>query len=342
MRPVMRGGLPDFRNLGVLLRVLLLVNVLALVTLLIAAETGDGFDAVLVMAAWLELPLMLVILLLYLLAPWLRRLSAASALAGAAAVVATAWAAAGLTYPLLGSDQVPLWRWLGWAAGAAFVCLCYFDYRALLYSPALSEARLQALTARIRPHFLFNALNGVLGVIRSDPARAEQALEELAELFRALMRDNRELVALKDELALCERYVDLEQLRLGERMLVRWKVDDGCRAALVPPLLLQPLVENAIYHGVEPAASQGEVVIRVARVSGELRMAVDNSICEGTRTTPGNHMALDNIRERLMLFFDLEARLEVRENHGRHRVLIRMPFRRAPLRTTGREGGSAT
>ena len=185
-----------------------------------------------------------------------------------------------------------------------------------------------ALTSRIRPHFLFNSLNGVLGVIRSDPRRAERALEELADLFRAQMQENRELVPIADELALCERYLDLEQLRLGERLQVRWLLDTCPRNALVPPLLLQPLLENAVYHGVEPASGPAEIVVHIERRAAEVLIKVDNPVADVERHHAGNRMALDNIRERLMLFFDLEAHLETERRNGRYRVSIRFPYRR--------------
>jgi CheY-like chemotaxis protein len=143
------------------------------------------------------------------------------------------------------------------AAFAAATLLYYFHLRAKAFSPAVTEARLQALTARIRPHFLFNSLNAVLSLIRSEPRRAETALEELAELFRALMRDHRDLMPLADEIALCRQYLDLEKLRLGDRLNVEWEIVDVPDDIKVPPLMLQPLLENAVYHGIEPAAKAG-------------------------------------------------------------------------------------
>ena len=324
---LLRGGLPDFRNLGVLLRVLLLANLLAAATVLLRVDDPAAWPlALMVMAGQLELPLFVVVLLLFLGQPRLARLSGRAA---AAVVLAVVLAVIGVSYPLLReSEPAALWRWLAWGAGATAMCLAYFDYRSRRYSPALTEARLMALTARIRPHFLFNCLNGVLGVIRSDPRRAEQALEELADLFRALMRDNRDLVPLGAELDLCERYVDLERLRLGERLAVHWEVEHCPRDALVPPLLLQPLLENAVYHGVEPASGAGEIVVSISRRGGEVRIKVDNPIDDVERHIAGNRMALDNIRERLVLFFDLEASLDIDASGGRYRVLIRLPYRR--------------
>ena len=177
----------------------------------------------------------------------------------------------------------------------------------------------------------------MLGVIRSDPRRAERALEELADLFRVLMRENRELVPLGDEMALCERYIDLERLRLGERLLVRWELPvsgtlehAALMRAQVPALVLQPLLENAVYHGIEPSAESGELRVRIERRGDELRLEVDNPVSEIARHPEGNRMALENIRERLMLFFDLEAGLDKACVNGRYRVRIRLPYRVSP------------
>ncbi len=324
---VMRPGLPDFRNLGVLLRILLLVNLMGLVTVLIAEPDLSRLPAAIIeMAGRLELPLFMAVLVLYLMQPLLcdrPRLAGVAGL-GAAVVVVTVIVGWWLGH----GEAVQIVREVAWAVGAGALTLAYFDWRARRFSPALAEARLLALTARIRPHFLFNALNGVLGVIRSDPRRAERALEELADLFRALIRDNRELVPLADELALCERYVDIEGLRLGERLVVEWATADAPRDALVPPLMLQPLLENAVYHGVEPAAEVAPVKVGVSATGGQLRIEVENRLVDAHRHHAGNHMALDNIRERLMLFYDLEARLEVSSEGGRYRVVITLPVKR--------------
>ncbi|NMG72239.1 sensor histidine kinase [Parazoarcus communis] len=321
--------LPDFRNLGVMLRAMLLVNLLAVLTVLVRVDVpADLMSELLLMAGRVELPLFLAMLTLYGVAPALSKM--ASRLA-ALVVAGVALASVALTWPILqGSENGSLVRWMSWALGAALVSLMYFDYRSRLFSPALTEARLQALTARIRPHFLFNTLNAVLGVIRSDPRRAERGLEELAELFRALMRENRNLVPLGEELALCERYLGLEQLRLAERLEVQWQLEGDVAALkriLVPPLLLQPLLENAVYHGVEPLAGTGVVRVRIQRQGRDLLLEVENPAAPGGSHHHGNNMALENIRERLMLFYDLEARLEIDGGADRYRVRIHLPVR---------------
>lgn len=329
MRP---ARAPDWRNLGVMLRTVLLVNALAALALLARNRSWDTMplDAA-EMAARVEPALILSLLLLYLTAPLFVRLSARSG-----------WAMTGLV--ALGSvfattalggwdvDAAPSWpvREAAWALLAAAAAMTYFTVQERALGPAIAQARLMALSARIRPHFLFNSLNAVLGIMREDPRRAERALEELSDLFRVLMRENRDLVTLGDELALCRQYIALETLRLGERLSVRW-LTEGCPAdARVPPLMLQPLLENAVYHGVEPLAGNGEVRVSVQRAGGDVVVEIDNPAPPRDGTTghgSGNRMALDNIRERLMLFFDLEAQLEAGEQDGLYRVRIRFPYR---------------
>lgn len=329
MRP---ARAPDWRNLGVMLRTVLLVNALAALALLARNRSWDALplDAA-EMAARVEPALLLTLLLLYLAAPLFARLRARSgwALTGLVAlgsVLATA-SLGGWDF-----DSVPSWpvREAMWALLAAAAAMTYFTVQERALGPAIAQARLMALSARIRPHFLFNSLNAVLGIMREDPRRAERALEELSDLFRVLMRENRDLVTLGDELALCRQYIALETLRLGERLSVRWQTD-GCPAdARVPPLMLQPLLENAVYHGVEPLAGNGEVRVSVQRAGGDVVVEIDNPAPSREGATghgSGNRMALDNIRERLMLFFDLEAQLEAGEQDGLYRVRIRFPYR---------------
>jgi len=189
------------------------------------------------------------------------------------------------------------------------------------------EARLQALQARIRPHFLFNSLNAVLSLIRKDPKRAEGALEDLAELFRTVMADNRQLIALRDELSLCRQYLNLEQLRLGERLRVDWRLDPAVDEALVPPMVLQPLVENAVYHGIEPGIAPGVIEVRIERRNDRLWLQLTNPYHEDYQHRQGNRMALANIRERLQLHFDVEASLNTRIADGRYEIGITMPYR---------------
>ncbi len=336
-----RLPLPDFRNFGVMLRLLLGVNLLtAFAALVNVRDVGEWLPRFVVVSAWVQPLLILNLTLLALFATFLRRLPLR--LAQMVIVLLTA------LFSVLWLD---FWRFMGMddggcarvfraallGAGAAAAMLCYFEWRWRAFSPALAEARLQALTARIRPHFLFNSLNAVLSLIRSEPRRAETALEELAELFRALMRDHRDLLPLGDEIALCRQYLDLEKLRLGERLNVEWEVVDVPVDLSVPPLMLQPLLENAVYHGIEPAGESGTLRIRFARSGDELHIDLSNPCPAGGGASGGNHMALANIRERLALHYDLEASLETREalnaaGQREYHVHIVLPCRRSTLR----------
>lgn len=309
--------LPDFRNFGVMLRILLSVNLFALVGALVqSAGILDWLQRYVDMAAWVQPLLLFNLALLAMVGALLQRLPAWAAVG---AVVALAAVSSAL--------MLDFWRFMaveegGWqrvlraallgglVAGAM---LFYFALRVRAFSPALAEARLQALTARIRPHFLFNSLNAVLSLIRAEPRRAETALEELAELFRALMRDHRDLLPLADEIALCRQYLNLEKLRLGERLNVEWDIADVPDDLKVPPLMLQPLLENAVYHGIEPSDEDGNIRIRFSRSGDELHIDLANPCPRQDGALSGNRMAMANIRERLALYYDLEARLDTKE-----------------------------
>lgn len=322
-------GMPDFRNQGIWLRILLAANgMLLLVAWARNRELARLPSEILELAALAEPALLLALTGLFPIAPWLRRQPPARAFALIVAWTAAAFGA--LDWLLAASfGASPGWRApLAGALGAALL-LTWFGLRARAQTPSLSEARLAALNARIRPHFLFNSLNAILGVIRDDPRRAENALEELAELFRVLLRDNRELVRLSEEIALARKYLAIEKLRLGERLQVRWEMDDCPPDMLAPPLLLQPLLENAVYHGIETAAEPGEIHVRIRAAGSRVTIEIDNPIPASAAQRPGNRMALTNLRERLMLFYDLEAHIESGERDGRYRVCVDLPRREA-------------
>ncbi len=323
-------ALPDFRNLGVMARILLAVNALALLAAVSRSREITDFASNLTeIAGWIEPVLLSIVIALYAVSPLLERLDYFRGLLAVLAVVLAATAALFPFQAMLGGGGD--WKGLAWnfvysVLGTGLLAW-YFHLRNRAFSPTLSEARLQALQARIRPHFLFNTLNAVLSLIRRDPKRAEAALEDLAELFRTVMADNRELIVLKDEISLCRQYLNLEQLRLGERLRVEWQLDPATEQALVPPMLLQPLVENAVYHGIEPGIAPGLIDIRITLQDTRLRLQLSNPYYVEHQHRQGNRMALENIRERLQLHFDVEARLETRVVGDRYEIEILMPFR---------------
>ena len=196
-----------------------------------------------------------------------------------------------------------------------------------------SQARVAALQARIRPHFLFNSMNTIASLTRSRPAVAERVVEDLAALFRVSLREGSEPVTLEDELTVCRRYLDIEAERLGERLGVRWDTDPTAGGALLPALTLQPLVENAVYHGVEPSVAGGEVAIAVRREGDAVRIEVTNPLPDpaGTSARAGNRMAQANVAERLAAFFGGAVEFAAGEGAAGYRVSLRIPFlERAP------------
>ena len=324
-------ALPQLRNLGTILRILLAVNAVVLLAALVSETRPRAITA-----AWLEMisivepQLLLQLLVLYVLAPWLERMRYE---AGALTVlllsmtVSLAFSTA-VAALVEGFTVASMLRGVLFSLLMAAALLFYFQLRAKALSPAITEARLQALQARIRPHFLFNSINAVLSQMRTDPRRAETALEDLADLFRVLMRDNRQLAPLANEVELCRHYLDLEKLRLGERLSVDWHVDNMPKDALVPPLVLQPLLENAVYHGIEPSSVPGVIAINIFLSRGEVHAILRNPYQPKPGRGGGNKMALANIRERLALHFDAEATLENRLTRDSYEVHIRMPYRR--------------
>ncbi len=197
-------------------------------------------------------------------------------------------------------------------AGVGYAALlwAWLDLRARIWHPANASARLAELQSRIRPHFLFNALNTALALVRVDPARAEAVLEDLAELFRVALAEVGASVSLEEEIALARHYLAIEQVRFGPRLDVQWDIDPRVHAARVPPLVLQPLVENAVRHGIEPAARGGRVQVRGFVQRGQAVVTVVNTL--GAQPgQPGHGMALYNVRERLRLLHDVAAQCDV-------------------------------
>jgi two-component system sensor histidine kinase AlgZ len=344
-QPPAAPALPDLRNLGTILRILLAVNG---ATLLIAYAREPRLPALATewatLTGFVEPQLFAELAVLWLVQPLLAKAGDRHAIAIVTLITCAIALGIDALFPamIIGSRGTPI-RHLVFALIAQFVLIGYFRLRARALSPAITEARLQALQARIRPHFLFNSLTAVLSLMRSEPRRAEVALEDLADLFRVLMRDNRELAPLADEVELCRQYLELEQLRLGDRLVIDWNVKSMPAEALVPPLVLQPLLENAVYHGIEPSPTPGVLSINIFLSRDEVHAILRNPyVATSARHHAGNRMALDNIRERLALHFDAEARLDSRVNRDVYEVHIRMPYRTAKASAAGSHSSDAS
>ncbi|MBO9644899.1 MAG: histidine kinase [Pseudacidovorax sp.] len=217
--------------------------------------------------------------------------------------------------------------WAGGLFGAA--AMAVMNLRTAAQMPAAATARLTELQQRIRPHFLFNTLNSAIALVRDDPARAEAMLEDLAELFRQALAEPGESASLAEEIDLAQRYLAIEQVRFGPRLRIAWQLDEAAAGARLPPLLLQPLVENAVRHGVEPSPEGGELRIRTERRGSRAVIEVVNTLpplrWAESPLPRGHGIALDNVRSRLRLLHDLQASLSAGLDRDCWRVRIDIP-----------------
>ncbi|UEX78074.1 sensor histidine kinase [Spiribacter halobius] len=337
-----QGFLPDFCAIRSVFAVVIMGELLVFV-LVLARTGGWSWEALSLLSLYVQWIGLVSAAVLCLLRRRLLGLGARrGALASYALVLIVAALAAAIAQWLLPPAVLPagggsafLARTFAITAIVAAVALRYLylqhQWRARMQAAA--EARIDALQARIRPHFLFNSLNTIASAIGVDPRLAERLVEDLADLFRAsLTRDERRLVPLAEELALVDGYLRMEHQRLGERLDVAWRLDGLPRGALIPPLTLQPLLENAVYYGIEPREEGGTITLTGGVSGDQLLVEVRNPAPSmPRRRSAGFGMAQANVRERLLLAFGERARLEVSTADGVYHVTVRVPYRRGPV-----------
>jgi len=332
LEPAPPASVFDVCHVGVMLRTLLFVHGTMAVGMVFVAGSFAAWLALVAAGASVALPGVLFWLLTAcLLKRPLGALPAAGRWLGAIGLGAVAGAAAAALILPLGLDllgQNPLLAPTLAGACMAAAVFHWLQLRAQALLPADTTARLAELQSRIRPHFLFNTLNTALALVRVDPPRAEGVLEDLAELFRVALGDHSDpaaSVTLAEEVELARRYLAIEQIRFGQRLKIQWELDPAADAARVPPLILQPLVENAVRHGVEPADAGGTIRVRTRVKMGRALVTIANSV-SGAPSRPGNGIALKNVRERLRLMHDMAAQFETRLEHDVYRVQIVIPL----------------
>lgn len=211
---------------------------------------------------------------------------------------------------------------------AAALILRYFLITHLWRRQILAEsrARLQALQARIRPHFLFNCMNTIASLTRSDPATAERVVEDLSDLFRASLRDAGEWGTFGEEALLARRYLDIEAVRLGARLVVDWQLEGIPAEVPFPRFILQPLLENALFHGIEPLPEGGRIAVEGRVSEHAIRVEIRNPLRAGTARSGGHGLALDNVRQRLAACYPRQAAvLETQAEPGSFRCRIEFP-----------------
>ncbi|MEH3087181.1 MAG: histidine kinase [Xylophilus ampelinus] len=331
---------------GVVLRAVALVELVAATAAMFFAASPAAW-----LAQWTQLTaVMLPATLLWLLAACgckqalARRttgaqLAAATALGALAGLCGCALLALARALPLgAGLGDAAALPWLASACTGALLALAMaavLALRARGRMPAATAARLAELQARIRPHFLFNTLNSAIALVRAEPAKAEALLEDLGDLFRHALADPGQSTTLAQEIELAQRYLAIEQVRFGDRLRVRWAIDPSAGGARLPPLLLQPLVENAVVHGVEPSAEGGRILVSTERRGALVVVKIENTLPparDGADAGPdpaaprGHGIALDNVRARLQLMHDVESRMQAGPRDGKFRVRLQWPL----------------
>ncbi|MCG8428276.1 MAG: sensor histidine kinase [Chromatiales bacterium] len=332
--------LPNFCNIRMVFAVVVTAELLAVVLTLASGSTFESFGSELslrsLMVQWISL---MGAALLCLLRTPLNRLSntLTGLIAWSLLMLVTLVVAVG-TYYLIGLHEQPgafqafLLRSLGISAVLSALVLRYLHVQHLWRQQvqAESQARFQALQSRIRPHFLFNSMNTIASLSRSNPALAEEVVYDLSDLFRATLSSAERKSTLADELALCRGYLRIETQRLGERLRIEWDLEALPEQAPLPSLILQPLLENAVYHGIEPSPEQGTIRISGRYRRGRVNLSVRNTLPDQSgnseRHRDGNHMALENTRQRLQGYFDGEANLIVGNVDGDHQVRVAFPY----------------
>lgn len=345
----------DACQVGVVLRAVLFVEVVMAVGAMFGTQNPAQWLASLALLTGGALPATLVWLITACsLKTLLQRLSMAQQYGAGVLLGALAGAYACATLALVGMAASPPWV-ASAATGAllAAMLVAALVLRARGRTPAATTARLTELQSRIRPHFLFNTLNSAIALVREEPAKAESLLEDLSDLFRHALVEQGESVTLAEEITLARRYLAIEEVRFGKRLQVQWNLDPRTDNARLPPLLLQPLVENAVKHGVEPSPRGGRLRVMtelrgsrvVVRITNTLppKEAKPGQAGSGNErpSTRGHGIALANVRARLGLLHDVQGEFTAGVQDGLYQVRITLPD--TDLKPRSRSGsGSAS
>ena len=336
--------LPDFCDVRILFSMVILAELLAFTLTLGNPATHDQagwWNQLSLVSLFIQWVVLSSALILCISRRWLNMLTnrQAATLAYALLLVVTALASEAayrIVHAESGSTHLEfILRNLIVSAIISALTLRYFyvQYRMKQTIQAESRARLQALQARIRPHFLFNSMNTIASLTRTQPALAEEVVEDLAELFRMTLADTREQITLKEELDLCQRYLHIEKLRLGDRLNVTWNMQNITDETPLPALIIQPLLENAIYHGIEPLPEGGTVYIIGWQDDDIINITVNNPmpLQLPTNHRAGHGIALENIRERLAVHYGKKGELLLERSDTEYQVRLTFPVIRKEL-----------
>lgn len=331
--------LPDFCDADVFLRLVLVIELVAIVFALVSYGGGDLYIHVALLSVLMQWIGLSSAAVLCQLSRWgiMRNILTTTAITFAVGLLIT------LAVTLLSETAVDMSRSSFAGTDATYellrnLCVAtiliglalryfYFQYESRMVLEAQAQARLQALQARIRPHFLFNSMNTIASLTHDQPDLAEQAIENLSDLFRVSLAAE-DSISLQQELELTRSYIQLEALRLGDRLQINWNIPDDNIQLLLPALTLQPLVENAIYHGIEPLSEGGIIDISVKLDEDKVYIVISNPLLEDRteQYRKGNQMAVDNIRERLQITYANKATMTELEESKRFTVSLMLPM----------------
>jgi two-component system sensor histidine kinase AlgZ len=329
--------LPSFCDIRMVFAVVVIAELLAFV-LVLAGDARDPWSALGLTSLFLQWIALSSAAVLCMARPLLARVSnTAAALTGYLLLLMATAVVSELGYRLAdlmqggygGEHAGFLFRNLAICAilGALVLRYLYVRHQWSQQVQAEAQARVQALQSRIRPHFLFNSMNSIAALTRSDAERAEMAVQDLSDLFRVSLRDAAERVTLEEEVQVAQRYLRLESLRLGPRLQVEWSIERLPRKRMVPSLILQPLLENAVYHGIEPLPAGGRIAIQGTAEGRRISITIRNPRAPGDAEAhrKGNHIALENIRLRLQLAFGPQAGVALREVDNEFETTLYFP-----------------
>ena len=334
------GLLPNFCDVRVIFMLVLIVELLAIVlAMMIPATTAAFWDHLAFISMLLQWIALIDAAVLCTVRGPLRRFSAAgemlaafcvmmlvSLLFGLLTLQLNEWVQLENPDTLLGEHFLPRLLVISAVIYAIVLRFFYIQQQWKLNLHAQSRAQIQALQARIRPHFLFNSMNTIASLIAFKPDAAEKAVEDLSDLFRASLNEQN-FHTLEDELALTRSYLDIEKLRLGERLRIEWSIDENVKNAEIPTLSLQPLAENAIYHGIEPSPNGGLISISARQSDNRLTLSVSNPVTDASQHShSGNRMAQQNIRQRLRLAYGEQAGFYINQTKQQYSVTLEIPL----------------
>jgi len=335
--------LPDLCSIRILLLVIIIAELLAFIVTLAASDIGKVWLDLGLISLFVQWVALSSVLLLCLSRPVLARLN--NILAGVVSFIAinvvtllvSEIAFSYIALPNLGQGTAAhmefLLRNLGISVIVSLLTLRYFylQYQSNKSMRAESVSRIEALQARIRPHFLFNSMNIIASLTRSDPKLAEQAVENLSQVFRASLSDTNKQITLNEEISICKSYLQIEMLRLGERLCVEWHIDSNAEQDMIPPLLLQPLIENAVIHGIEPLPDGGTIIINAQHINNDQVLSlqvtnpcdISNEHCRPS--SKGNQLAHNNINARLDALYEGVSHLKIMKEENKYTASIEIP-----------------